>query len=187
MKKLTLLFALLCIAFVSCKKEPQPIINNHIDCDMADIDSADIGVILVDYDTMNMYENGVFIGTGTDNGNGFANHFDGVLYALVKCEGVTLDSLPLMFYPSANYEMNASIESPYWVYNYMVHYYDSKMLKYNKFKETTLEVYEDTNLLGKCRFDGRGFYGVPTDVGEGGNNNIMVDISQDPFKLGLLL
>ena len=107
MKKL-ILFALLSIAFVSCKKEPQPIINNVVGCDMKDIDSAFIGVIQVDCDTIKQFdENGVFNGI---NPNLIPTHFDNTSYALVKCGGVILDTIHLRFYYGTNNEQSINLQ-----------------------------------------------------------------------------
>lgn len=169
----------------SCKKEPQPIINNVVACNMADIDSTFIMVKQIDVDTINLFdEQGVF---SNIDPNFYTTHFDATSYALVKCEGVILDTIPLIFYSSTNYEQSIDLQAPYFEHNYGVYLHDGKMVKYNRYKETTLEVYDNSgNEIGSCRFDGRGFYGTPI-IGDGGYNNLKINITQDSFILGLIL
>lgn len=154
MKKLTLLFAILCIAFVSCKKDDvKPIVVKPDCCDnMKEIGTVYVEVHLLDYIITNL-------GTNFDTPNN--NHFSSHVYALSKSKGVTLDSIELNLF--GNYLDTIQLVNTT-LFSYcclLPNQIDS--LKINKFNETTLEIWDSSTKIGSAKVGSYGFYGRASD------------------------
>jgi hypothetical protein len=152
MKKLLLFhIVILFFLFAGCKKDPMPEeVHVHTSC-CNEIDSVNVGVYLVDFDTMIPH---VPAALQINNWH-FVNP-----YVLTKSEGVTLDSVGLDIQNHVS-----SIDTSFSFQGMMSFCYPTLIdgLKINKEHETTMEVWSGGIRLATFYVAKTGFYNVFED------------------------